>query len=136
MGSIRHQEVFETLQCGKELHVQSIEFTDKLVIFIREDGEVDTTFDVQTPDSGTMFQLRHQPDEGFGDFTSEKVCLVGDNTNIKLSLLVNHVSKLLYSNNESRNLIISMSSKIFHPTKDDDDFNKLIVVLELVKRVI
>lgn len=134
MESIRHREVSKVLSNGQTLDAQGIDFTDKKVLFLRLDGEVDTTFDVHCPDPSVAFELQNQ--QHMDDFTCDKVCLIGDNLNIKMSLLVNHISKFLYSNGESRNMIISLSSKTFSRTGTQGDFDRLLEVLELVKQVV
>ncbi|CEP24913.1 unnamed protein product [Cyberlindnera jadinii] len=136
MNEIQHKETVGHLPDGAEIEVQSIEFIDRRVLFIRVEGEADSTFDVQAPNSQLAFNLQYQNEDD--DFSCEKVCLVGDSLNVKLSLLVNHLSKLLYMNRETRNLIISVSSKIFDTGKASSrgDFDRFISVLELVKKVL
>lgn len=133
MTELVHKEVTRILSSGEELEVQSIEFADKRLLFLRQDGEADTTFDVHAPNASMAFHLQVESND---DFTCDKVCLIGDNLNIKLALLVNHVAKLLYGNRETRNLIISMSSKLFHTRQNNGDFDRLIEILELVKQVV
>ncbi|ONH69087.1 Proteasome chaperone 3 [Cyberlindnera fabianii] len=127
--------ITEVLQ-GREISVQSVDFADKHLLFVRVDGEADTTFDVKAPDANTMLQLQLGGQSAAEDFTCEKTCLIGQNTNLKLGIAVNQIAKVLYTNSESRNLVISISSKLFASPSSGNEFETLVDLLQLVKRVI
>lgn len=113
--------------------VSSIGFADKRVLFIKKNGQVDTTFDITAPSSRTLFEINATNSM---DFVSDKQVLIGDSTNLKISVLINHVAKLLYTSQESRNLIISTSSRLFPQEPEEKDMGKMITILKLVKHVI
>jgi hypothetical protein len=118
-----------------EVTVQVIDFSDKRVLFIKRNGEVDTTFDVKAPDSHTFYELKTLG-EPLSDFICDKKCLIGNSTDLRLSILVNHLAKLLYTLNETRNLIITISSRLFDSKGSDNDLDIILGVLSVVKNVI
>ncbi|KAH3680147.1 hypothetical protein WICMUC_000548 [Wickerhamomyces mucosus] len=131
-NKFQSNETSDKIDQQNELTVQIVDFADKKVVFIRFDGEIDTTFDVKAPDSRVMFELVSNPE--MEDFMVEKQCLIGNNTEVKLSVVINQVAKLLYGRGETRNLVISLSSKIF-ARDDGKDFDKIIMVLNLLKQL-
>ncbi|CCH44657.1 Proteasome chaperone 3 [Wickerhamomyces ciferrii] len=120
-----------------EISVQSLKFADKRVLFVKFDGEVDITYDVQAPDSKSLYDILSSSTIS-NDFTCDKTCLMGDGSNIKVAVIINHIAKLLYSTSERTGLIISISSKLFknQQTSNSKDFDILIQILSLIKEVI
>lgn len=128
------KEIHNTLENGDQISVQTVDFVDKKIIYVKYNGEIDSTFDVQAPDSKSLYDIISNSTNS-SDFSCEKTCLLGDNSNIKLSVIVNHIAKLVYTSNETRGLVISVSSKIFKSKESDkEDFDRLLLVLDLIKR--
>lgn len=134
MYGFKGKEVSSELN-GEEISIEVVDFTNKMILLIRKNGEVDTTFDVKAPDSQTFFAARSQADP-FADFICDKTCLIGQSSNLKISILVNHIAKLIYSNNESRNLIITLSSKLFPKEDSKKDLDIIIEILSTLKKVL
>lgn len=127
-------EVAKIISSSVVLTVQSVSFQNKRILFIRYNGQIDTTFDVAVPDSSSLFELQSNPESE--NFRIEKNCLFGDNLNLKLSVLINQVSKLLYGRGgETRNLVVSLSSKLFK-IKEISDFDVIIFILQLLGKVL
>lgn len=130
------KEVHKQLKEKDEIVVQTLDFVDKKIVFVRYNGEIDSTFDVQAPDSKSLYDIMASSTSSC-DFSHEKICLVGDNSNTKLAVLVNHIAKVIYSSNETKGLVISLSSKIFKSRDpNEEDFDVLLLVLDLVKKTI
>ncbi|KAH3680863.1 hypothetical protein WICPIJ_008076 [Wickerhamomyces pijperi] len=120
-----------------ELSVSSTEFQNKRIIFIKYNGQIDSTFDVSAPDSSTLFELQSNFESD--TFMIEKKCLLGDNLDLKLSVLINHVSKLIYTKakgGEAKNLIVSLSSKLFKTDSGLSDFDVIILILQSLSEII
>lgn len=133
-GSLK--EATERIGDGQEINVQSIDFVDRKIVFVKYNGEIDTTFDVQAPDSKSLYDMI-SGSTASENVSYEKTCLIGDSSNIKTAVMVNHIAKLLYSSRETRGLIVSLSSKVFKDKEpNQQDFDRLLVVLEMVKKII
>lgn len=121
---------------GDEINVQSIDFVDKKIVFVKYNGEIDTTFDVQAPDTKSLYDMI-PGSTASEEISYEKICLIGDNSNIKLAVMVNHIAKLLYVSSETKGLIVSLSSKVFMSKQpNQQDFDRLLFVLGLMKQII
>ncbi|ODV62787.1 Irc25p ASCRUDRAFT_74258 [Ascoidea rubescens DSM 1968] len=148
---------------SNELKVQLNLFSNKIIIIVSYNGEIDSAYHLKIPNSASISSyssldydyLRNDNNDGSSDdldalnedfnyisINTMPVCLMGDPTNLKLQILSTQVLKLMISlnKNESRNIIIQLSSKIFkgsYKNKNDVtemDFDVLYQVLDLFKQ--
>lgn len=133
--------------------VQLTSFTNKLVVFVRLNGEMDTSYRIPMPTEtilGNMaglsdpsnpddlkYDREHGLDNDVLDQTSkiEPVCILGDSSNYKMRVVCCQLALLLITSNkdETRDIILTASSKLFRGQLKDNDFETLYFVMGLVK---
>lgn len=106
-----------------EICMQAVEFQDKILIHISRDGELDRTYDVTT-----SADLR----SGNG-YRANPTALMGGSHNVKCSIMASQVGALV-TGLLHKNVIISTSSKLWNEENDERDFEKLCMILEMVKK--
>lgn len=139
-----------------ELDLSAVHFTNEILLQIRYNGELDTTYEV-SPEGLRPFDERHlagltdsisddEADVGDRMANYKVVAKLGDSSDAKLPvictqiadlyqqvILPKNVDKMGVAEIESRNLIITMSSKIW---KDDvSQFERLVFVLKSIKQM-
>lgn len=117
-----------------EVEFHKIEFDDKVIINIKIDGAMDSTFDVPMSNKALMAagDSRVELDLGI-----EPVVLVGDSGNTKLQIVATQVGKVVATSGRPKNTILSVGSRWFGKGDEssEDDFTKLLFVLENVKKL-
>lgn len=130
------------IRSDDELEVLAINLADKCIINVAINGVVDTTFDIPLSTNATVRQnlcggMSYNEDSG--DFGIEPVVLVGEVNNTKLEVVATQIGKIMVSTVAApKSIILSIGSKWFGrgDQSQPDDFDKLMFVLESVKKVI
>ncbi|RLP62499.1 hypothetical protein L150_01197 [Candida albicans Ca529L] len=133
-----------------EFFFHIINYSDKQILNISINGLMDTTFElpVSTKSAITYASALEIPMDQFEDeheqeevrereVIPEPILLIGDHSNMKLSIVATQISKLI-SNNCPKPTILSIGSKWFGKGDevDDNDFEKLMFILANVKTLI
>lgn len=137
-----------------ELSLHSVHFSNKILLQIRCNGEMDTTYEVVPkglqPFSRPLAGLQVEQEEEFsGDHMADwqVICRLGDSNDTKLPVICTQIGELyrkvvLPSNLDgmahqdevqNRGLVITLSSKIWR--SDENSFDKLVFVLKSLKEM-
>lgn len=125
-----------------EIVVLATNLEDKLILNIQINGTMDTTFDIpistsvkvrQTLGGGSQLINNHEDDAGI-----QPIVLIGEVNNIKLDIVATQIGKLMLTKQDPKNVILTLGSKWFGKSDvhEEDDFDKLMFILESVKSVI
>ncbi|CAH2352387.1 proteasome chaperone 3 [[Candida] railenensis] len=125
-----------------EIVVSATNLEDKLILNIQINGSMDTTFDIpistsvkvrQTLGGGSQLINNNEDDAGI-----QPIVLIGEVNNIKLDIVATQIGKLMLTKQEPKNVILTLGSKWFGKSDvhEEDDFDKLMFILESVKSVI
>lgn len=144
----------EHVLSGAELELHTVHFSNKILLQVRCNGEMDTTYEVlprgleplQRPLAGFS---DNDEDEFSGDHMSDwqVICRLGDSNDAQLPVVCTQIGELyrrviipsnvdgLYQNDEiqSRGLVITMSSKMWKG--NEKSFDELIFVLGSIKQM-
>lgn len=123
-----------------EVVVLATNLDDKLILNVQINGIMDTTFDIPIS-TGVKVRLtlsggsQHLAGEDVG---IEPVVLIGEVNNIKLDIVASQIGKLMLTQQNPKNIILTIGSRWFGKgdTHEEDDFEKLMFILESVKSVI
>lgn len=160
---------------NNELGVSAVHFTNKIVIQLRFNGELDTTYEIipkglpigdtlATPLAGDVL-IEEEEEEGpeypedsdnehmhhtsvqdnLSNF--QTVTRLGDSNDMKLPIVCTQIAELyqkvifpsdkdgMLAISPSRNFIITLSAKLWRQNKPDDDFGRLIFILQTIKEM-
>lgn len=139
-----------------ELGLHSVHFSNRIILQIRYNGEMDTTYEVvprglqpfSRPLAGISSD-ENDEDEYLGDHMADwqVICRLGDSNDTKMPVICTQIGELyrkvvLPSNVDhmshedevqSRGLVITLSSKLWR--SDDKSFDKLVFVLKSLKKM-
>lgn len=149
------KEVTREIPGSKDLlNIKILEYVDKLIVLISYNGEINTTYRVNIPDKNALSNIQglsinesaeddaYNEEHGLQKDLLDKtanlapVCLLGDSSNLKLKIFASQLMALILTldKTETRDLIISASSKLFHGKNvNDTDFDNLIFVMDTFK---
>lgn len=119
-----------------EFTFHKIELNNKLILNVQINGVMDTTFDIPVSSKSSInaySNLSNSEDGGV-----EPVILIGDHSNLKIQVVASQIGKLVLVSQEPKNLILSIGSRWFGKGNetDENDFNKLMFVLDNVKQLL
>lgn len=148
---------------GDELSVNAVHFENQILLQIRFNGEMDTTYEVsqkglRSANFGAPLAGQGElsfPEEEDGDnfdFTKdnlsdyEVVTKLGNSNDMKLPVICTQISELfqrvilpsINQSTEGKSYLITTSSKIWRDSNNESntkDFNKLVFVLKCVKNM-
>lgn len=112
---------------------QKIDFADKLILNIIVNDVMDTTFDIPLS-TGKAISPHSFDDESL--LGVEPVVIMGDPHNLKLQVIASHIGKIVHHLSNRKNLILTLGSRWFGREHNDQDFEKLMFVLENIKKLI
>lgn len=138
---------------GAELELNSVHFNNKILVQVRYNGEMDTTYEVfprgLEPLQRPLAGFSVDEDEYAGDHMSDwqVICRLGDSNDAQLPVICTQIGELyrrvimpsnvdgLYGNDEiqSRGLVITLSSKMWK--NNEKNFDKLIFVLGSIRQM-
>lgn len=129
---------------GEVLSCSILEFKDKILISLARNGEVNITYDIQTPSFSDLKKPQRRyifDEEDYGDEERELNNTIVPNLligipNLKMQVAASQIG-LVISTLSSKNIILNISGKIFGPVLSEEykqsDFKILHEVLALVK---
>lgn len=147
------------LELPGEVEISAVHFTNEILLQLRYNGELDATYEV-SPEGLRPFDERHLAglsETGDGDEDDEPdvedrmanykvVAKLGDSSDAKLPvictqiadlyqqvILPGNVDKMTVSEVETRNLLITMSSKLWRD--DTKQFERLVFILKSIKEM-
>ncbi|EDO19025.1 hypothetical protein Kpol_2002p97 [Vanderwaltozyma polyspora DSM 70294] len=144
---------------GDELAINATHFTNEILIQLRFNGELDTTYEVsqkglntnsviQRPIASPSFLNNEDDEDTITDYLSDYqvITKLGNSNNMKLPVICTQIAelynKVILSNQNdisNKNLLITLSSKLWKDNDNDNnnnnnnDFDKLIFVLKCIK---
>mmetsp|Transcript_7152 Transcript_7152/g.9053 ORF Transcript_7152/g.9053 Transcript_7152/m.9053 type:complete len:142 (+) Transcript_7152:894-1319(+) len=119
-----------------EFIFHKIEFNDKIILNVQINGVMDTTFDIPVSSKSSINAYSNISNSEDGGL--EPVILIGDHSNLKIQVVASQIGKVVLASSEPKNLILSIGSKWFGKGNetDENDFNKLMFVLDNVKQLL
>ncbi|KAK6203159.1 proteasome chaperone 3/4 [Scheffersomyces amazonensis] len=120
-----------------EILFHKLELGDQIIINIQFNGIMDTTFELPLSSKSTVNFLSSIPNS-LDDPGVEPVLLVGNHSNLKISIIASQIGKLITTSNHPKPAILSIGSKWFGKFDEttDDDFDKLMFILENIKKLL
>lgn len=112
---------------------QKIPFADKLIVNIAVNDVMDTTFDLPLSTANSISINTFDDETLLG---VEPVVLLGDPHNLKLQVIAAQIGKVIHQLSDRKNVILTIGSKWFGKEQQDGDFEKLMFVLEHVKKLL
>lgn len=124
-----------TAEYGPDVLVfQRLSFPNKLVLNILINDVMDTTFDIAMPTTSALSQ--NLQDEMA--LATDPVLIIGDALNTKLKVFASQIGKVILQLPHPQDVILTMGSRWFGKGGEvqDGDFDKLVFILEQVKKLI
>lgn len=121
---------------GSVLTFHKIEFDDRLILNIQIEGIMDTTFKV--PMSTKAFINSYVSEDADNDLGIEPQIIVGDHQNVKMTIITTQIGKAVQLSKRPKEVILSIGSRWFGKGDEvsEDDFPKLVFILENIKKVL
>lgn len=125
---------------GGELSVLAIHFTNQVLLQLRYNGELDTTYEVSRQGLGQLHQLGSNGElrDTMADYKA--VSKLGNSDDAKLPVVCTQLAELVLrtvvdgiETFEPRNLLVTMSSKLWY--HGSHDFETLMFVLRTIKQM-
>ena len=151
LGSTANKEKEEKKEEEKvSFHFHLLEFANKVIINISIDGILDSSFRAPVPTRKVMnYESRIDLDDddeekkkndgsmGFVDTSGELELIVGNYSNMKISIVAAQVAKLVQTR-KPKETIVTIGSRWFGNGEEveDSDFERLMFVLENVKKLL
>lgn len=130
---------------NNEFFFHIINYSNQQIINISINGLLDTTFELPVSTKSTINYISSMEiqTDGYDDDGRERevipepVLLIGDHANMKLLIIASQVSKII-SVTSPKPTILSIGSKWFGKGDEvrDDDFDRLMFILENVKKLL
>lgn len=119
---------------NSELNFQAVFFADKIILNVIIDGVADATFDIPLSTKSTISSSLHLEDS----LPVEPVVLVGDPQNVKMQVIASQIGKVVLHLKQPKNVILSIGTRWFGrgDETNDDDFEKLAVILQHIKALL
>ncbi|KAK6463989.1 proteasome chaperone 3/4 [Scheffersomyces coipomensis] len=120
-----------------EIFFHKIELDNKIILNIQFNGVMDTTFELPLSSKATVNYLSSISNSE-ADIGIEPLLLVGNHANLKISIVASQIGKLIATSGHPKDCILSIGSKWFgkFDESNDDDFEKLMFILENTKKLI
>lgn len=146
-----------------ELNIVAVHFINEILLQIRFNGELDSTYEVSQKGlrqggqrflAGNTSLDEDDESEEYGAFADsmadyQVATKLGDSNNTKLHVICTQIAELYQQailpmnvdgmgSQESaspRNLLLTLSSKIWGGADNDNDFNKLVYILKSIKEM-
>lgn len=125
---------------GGELHVVAVHFTNQVLLQLRYNGELDTTYEVSPQGLGQLHQMSSGGDlrDSMADYKA--VAKLGNSEDAKLPVVCTQLAELVLKTVEDgietfepRSLLVTMSSKLWY--RGSNDFETLMFVLKTIKQM-
>ncbi len=130
---------------NNEFYFHIINYSNQQIINISINGLLDTTFELPVSTKSTINYISSmeiqndgydEEDDREREVIPEPVLLIGDHANMKLLIVASQISKII-SVTSPKPTILSIGSKWFGKGDEvhDDDFDRLMFILENVKKL-
>ena len=125
------------IQSNIELTCNIVEFANKIIVSILQNGEMDLSFDVPLPKlKEGKIPFNDDETDTYDVVLDNQVSstqLLGGVYNMKNQVAVSQIGKLL-AQYQNKNVILNMSGRLFSGTEfNPNDFTKLKFIIKLVK---
>lgn len=120
-----------------EFFFHKIELVDRIVLNVQINGVMDSTFDIPVSSRTTINQGLSGTGE-IEDAGVEPRLLVGNHANFKILIVASQIGKLIALGHNPKDAVLSIGSKWFGRGDEvrEDDFDKLMFVLENLKKIL
>ncbi|KAL6949793.1 hypothetical protein ACO0QE_000455 [Hanseniaspora vineae] len=144
---MQYRETLVKTADNAEIHICCQFFANRVLVQIRWNGELDTSYSVTCQDITQVLEEPHKygedeedADDGFYQdplSNYQITTLFGDSNNLELPIIASQVSELFIKNKDRApnigSFVVMLSSKLFHQ-KDNTKFDTLLTILSAIKQ--
>lgn len=125
---------------GGELNVMAVHFTNQVLLQLRYNGELDTTYEVSPQGLGQMHQRSSSGELRDTMAEYKAVAKLGSSDDAKLPVVCTQLAELVLNTVvdgietfQPRNLLVTMSRRLWY--RGYNDFETLLFVLKTIKQM-
>ncbi|KAL6946686.1 hypothetical protein ACO0RG_000846 [Hanseniaspora osmophila] len=146
---MQYRETLVKTANNAEIHICCQFFANRVLVQIRWNGELDTSYSVTCQDITQVLEELHNygedgeatdGDDGFYQdplSNYQITTLFGDSNNLELPIIASQVSELFIKNKDRvpniGSFVVMLSSKLFH-AQDNTKFDTLLTILAAIKQ--